>query len=105
MGAATFAYISNRVTNDKREILGTLTLGTPYVTNGDSFAIATQGAGLNRIDSVSVMTDAVNNTGYSLVLGGTAAAPLFKVFETPGTEVLAGTNLSTIKFTVRLIGS
>lgn len=105
MGAATFTYISNRVADNKREILGTLSLSSSYATGGDSLSLATQGAGLNRVDFMSQICDAANNKGLSFVLAGTPEAPLIRAFDASGTEVTAATSLTARTATVRLSGS
>jgi hypothetical protein len=106
MGAATFSYISNRVADNKREVLGTINLSSSYATGGDSLNLTTQGAGLSRVDFMSQMCDSANTRGLSFVLAGTPEAPLIKVYDTNNSEIASATNLATRgTATVRLSGS
>lgn len=112
MGAATFTASARadgrsaiRYTDDGlRAVEGTLTPSTSYATGGETFAIATQGAGLTTVERLEIIGDAANNSGLSITLLGTITAPLFKYWETANTEVANATNITARTARVRLIG-
>lgn len=113
MGAVTFATVQHGVTtNGKRVVEAVVTFSNSYATGGDTLALGS--LGLKRIDEVHVpshrldglaVSDAQAQTGLSLQLGGTVAAPTLKAYVTANTEQTNATNQSTVAQVVRFVGT
>lgn len=113
MGACTFTSVQHGVTsNGKRVVEAVVTFSDSYATAGDTVALTS--LGLRRIDEVHVpshrlsgaaVSDAQAQTGISLQLAGTVAAPKLKAYVSATTEQTAAVDQSTVATVVRFVGT
>lgn len=102
MGACTFTRASGSfadraegVLGAKRVVRGTLTFSATYATGGDTIPLAS--VGLREVTEVLVdpqLSASSNDSGLSVVRGGTTVAPTLRAFDAQATEVPNATNLS-----------
>lgn len=105
MGACTFARavgslgsLSDGETFDdvyrnKRVVRGTLTFSASYATGGDTIPLTA--VGLREVSRILVDSNlGINDSGLSIVVGGTPQAPTLVAYDAQGTQVANATNLS-----------
>lgn len=107
MGACTFAptaNVSEGILDNKRVRKGILSFSNSYATGGDTLALGQ--TGLTEITQVLVdANNTSNQSGISIVLGGTKAAPLILAYDSLLTQVTAATDLSARNQPVWLVGA